>query len=143
MDYPIHGRWKIEVCDQVVVQYFADTWNEEAAIAYIKEFQQQVAPLIKTRWAILSVFEDWQLGLPCIEKHIIAHCLWFQQNGCEKDCHVYSTNKFKEMQLDKLVPEGDSGYEKRLFTHSQAAIDWLNSQNFSLQQRDSAILLNC
>lgn len=37
----IHSRWKIKVTDKVLMQWFADSWNEEAIIAYVKGFKEQ------------------------------------------------------------------------------------------------------
>ncbi|AGH45186.1 hypothetical protein [Paraglaciecola psychrophila] len=44
--FKVHGDWKIEVCGHVVVQCFSDGWNEEAIIAYIKDFRTQATPFI-------------------------------------------------------------------------------------------------
>jgi|TARA_R110000764_G_scaffold29279_3_gene68746 hypothetical protein len=131
---PIHGRWKIKVEDKVVMQFFADSWNEEAVIAYIKEFKVAVTPLINDDWAIISVFEQWELGIPEIEHHVIEHCQWFKQHGCIKDCHVYSRNRLKSMQLEKMVPTTDVGYERCVFDNVNAAIEWLDSQGFTISQ---------
>ena len=44
-----------------------------------------------------------------------------------KDCHVYSVNKFNEMQLERLVSNNETNDEKRIFATTQEAIDWLIS----------------
>ena len=128
--FHIHGEWKIEVHDNIVIQWFSGCWNEEAAIAYVKEFQAKTTPLKGTNWAIISLFEDWELGVPEIEKHIETHCEWFKANGCIKDCHIYSPSAAKEMQLERLIPHTDAFYERQVFTHNEDAVSWLASHGF-------------
>jgi hypothetical protein len=131
--FNIHGDWKIEVCGNVVVQCFSDGWNEEAIIAYIKDFRAKAAPLVGKEWALLSVFEDWELGVPEIAKHVEEHCTWFLANGCIKDCHVYTTNATKEMHLERLLPPTDEYYERQIFTHAEMAVAWLASCGFVIE----------
>jgi len=131
---PVHGRWKIKVADKVVMQWFADSWNEEAVISYIKEFKAAVTPLIDGEWAIISVFEQWQLGVPEIEHHVTELCQWFKQHGCIKDCHVYSRNTLKKMQLEKMIPLTEVGYERCVFNTINEAITWMEAQGFTVSQ---------
>lgn len=128
----IHGRWKIKVTDKVLMQWFADSWNEEAIIAYIKEFKAAAAPLMGSDWAIISIFEQWELGVPEIEQHVVEHCEWFKAQGCIKDCHVYRPSAVKEMQLEKMIPHTQLGYERAVFDNLNDAINWLDAEGFSL-----------
>lgn len=128
--FNIHGEWKIEVCNNVVVQYFSGCWNEEAIIAYVKDFRVNTAPLIGTTWAIISFFDDWELGVPEITAHVEEHCQWFKANGCVKDCHVYSPNAAKEMQLERLIPQTEGAYERQVFSNVNHAVNWLASHGF-------------
>lgn len=130
----IHGRYKIEVDGQVVKMWFADAWNEEAVIAYIKDFKVTVAPLINKNWAIISIFEQWELGVPEMEHHIVELCRWFKENGCTKDCHVYSPNIFKKMQLENIIPTTDATYERCVFENVDEAINWLGTHGFTISQ---------
>lgn len=129
--YSNHGEWKIIVDNNIVFQSFKGSWNEEAVLAYIKEFRQKTFPLSKGKWAILSIFEDWELGTPDIEKHVIEHCEWFKEHGCVKDCHVYSPNVLIEMQLEKMISQTEKSYERRVFSSMQSAISWLAIHNFT------------
>ncbi|AOW77282.1 hypothetical protein A3Q34_10695 [Colwellia sp. PAMC 20917] len=128
--FSIHGEWKIEVCGNVVVQWFSGTWNEEAIIAYVKEFRAKTSPLKGSPWAIVSSFEDWEFGVPAIDKHIEEHCQWFKNNGCSKDCHIYTESAAKEMQLERLIPHTDASYERQVFTNAEDASTWLASHGF-------------
>ncbi|PKH00508.1 hypothetical protein [Paraglaciecola sp. MB-3u-78] len=138
--FEIHGDWKIEVCGNVIVQRFSDGWNEEAIIAYIEDFQAKATPLIGKEWAILSIFEDWELGVPEIAKHVEEHCTWFLANGCIKDCHVYTTNGTKEMHLERLLPPTDEYYERQIFTHAEMAVAWLASCGFVIENSNIMML---
>jgi hypothetical protein len=131
--FRIHGDWKIEVCGNVVVQRFHHGWNEEAVISYVKDFRTKATPLIGKQWAILSIFEYWELGVPEISKHVEEHCKWFQANGCVKDCHVYSPNTIKEMHLERLIPQTDEYYERQVFTYNEMAVKWLASHGFVIE----------
>ncbi|TWX69985.1 hypothetical protein [Colwellia sp. C1TZA3] len=130
----IHGRWKIKVTDKVLMQWFADSWNEEAIIAYVKEFKIAAAPLIGSDWAIISIFEQWELGTPEIEQHVTELCQWFKEQGCIKDCHVYQPSSVKEMQLEKMIPNTGMGYDRCVFDHLNEAMLWLDAEGFTLNQ---------
>jgi hypothetical protein len=138
----IHGSWKIKLVGNVIIQCFSDSWNEEAVLAYIKEFKTKVLPLIGHDWAMVSIFEHWQLGIPEIEQHVIEHCDWFKENGCVKDCHVYSPNFFKKLQLEKIIPTSEVGYERCVFEHLTDAIAWMNTQGFILAEADFLSILD-
>jgi hypothetical protein len=43
--FDIHGDWRIEVHGDIIVQWFSGCWNEEAIIAYVKDFQAKATPL--------------------------------------------------------------------------------------------------
>lgn len=133
--FDIHGDWRIEVHGDVVVQWFSGCWNEEAIIAYVKEFQTMATPLKGKKWAIISLFEDWELGVPEIDKHIEAHCEWFKTNGCIKDCHIYTASAVKEMQLERLIPHTDAFYERQVFSNNEAAATWLANCGFYIDSQ--------
>ncbi len=131
----IHGRWKLEISNNVLMQCFSDSWNEEAVIAYINEFKETTKPLIGQKWAIISIFDEWELGVPAIEKHVIEHVEWFKLAGCVKDCHVYCPNEVKKKQLDKMIPYSDTGYERRIFTGVNDAVVWLEEEGFIISDK--------
>jgi hypothetical protein len=56
----IHSRLKIKVTDKVLMHFFADSWNEEAIIAYVKGFKAAAAHLVGSDWAMISIFEQWE-----------------------------------------------------------------------------------
>jgi len=139
--FSIHGEWKLEVNNNVLLQWFGGSWNEEAIIKYIKEFREKATPLSLNKnnngkWAILSIFEEWELGVPQIEKHVIEHCQWFKDNGCIKDCHVYTPSATKEMQLEHLIPHTEGDYERCVFTSIDEAKNWLAQYGFIINDTD-------
>lgn len=134
--FPVHGQWKIVAGSNYVLQWFEGCWNEEAAIQYTKEYREKTAHLAGTKWAMLSIFEEWELAVPAIEPYIKEHCQRFKDIGCIKDCHVYSPSATKEMQLERLVPQTEGNYERRVFTHLDEAIDWLKSCDFDIEISD-------
>ena len=131
--FDIHGDWKIEVYGDVIVQWFSGCWNEEAIIAYVTEFQTKATPLKGKKWAIISSFEDWELGVPEIDKHIAEHCEWFKINGCIKDCHVYSPSATKGMLLEQLTPQTEGSYERQVFTDIESAVTWLKNCGYEVE----------
>ncbi len=132
----VHGRWKIKVFNNVLIQWFADSWNEEAIIKHVKEFKRAAAPLLGKKWAIISVFEHWELGVPAIESHVSEACEWFKLNGCVKDCHVYTSSASKGMQLEKMIPSSTAGYERRVFENLDGAITWLDDEGFHVNEAE-------
>lgn len=127
-----HGDWKILVKDNYVLQWFSGCWNEEAAIQYCREFSEKTEQLKGTQWAIFSFFDDWELGVPEIEPHVIEHCRLFKENGCIKDCHVYTRTAAKSMQLEKMIPQTEGNYERRVFGETSAAVAWMKSCHFAV-----------
>jgi len=131
--FPVHGQWKIAVSNNYVLQWFGGSWNEEAAIQYTKEYREKTAHLAGTKWAMLSLFEDWELAVPEIEPYIIEHCQRFKDIGCIKDCHVYSHSATKKMQLEQLIPHTEGNYERQVFSHIDEAIAWLKTCHFTIE----------
>jgi len=131
--FPVHGQWKIVVSNHHVIQWFSGCWNEETAIQHTKEYRDKTTHLIGKKWAMLSIFEDWELAVPEIEAHIIEHCQRFKDIGCVKDCHVYTPSATKEMQLEQLTPHSEGNYERQVFTHIDDAIAWLKIYHFDIE----------
>tara|TARA_R110000737_G_scaffold89824_1_gene122281 strand:- start:8339 stop:8782 length:444 start_codon:yes stop_codon:yes gene_type:complete len=131
--FAVHGDWQILVKDNYVLQWFSGCWNEEAAIQYSQEFQDKTQGLKGTQWAIVSFFDDWELGVPEMESHLIEHCQRFKDNGCIKDCHIYSPSVFKSMQLENIVPQSEGTYERRVFVEVADAILWMASCHFTIE----------
>jgi len=134
-----HGHWQLEINHRVLLQSFSGSWNEEAMLLYMQEFKKIAQPLINHDWAILSVFEHWELGVPEIEPHIIEHCRWFIEHGCVKDCHVYSASNSKRQQLEKLIPRKEQNYERQVFIEFEDAKNWLASHGFTLSSNSDFI----
>lgn len=132
----VHGRWKIKVFNNVLIQWFADSWNEEAIIKHVKEFKRAAEPLLGKQWAIISVFEQWELGIPAIESHVTEACEWFKLHGCIRDCHVYTPSSLKEMQLEKMIPRSEANYKLCVFDNIETAIAWLEDEGFHLNEKE-------
>ena len=139
--FSVHGHWRILVKNNYVLQWFRGCWNIEAALQYKNEFKDKTAHLTGTKWAIVSFFDDWELGVPEIESHLHDHCERFSANGCVKDCHVYSPNAVKNMQLEKIVPQSECTYERRVFSNAKDATIWMKSCGFNIDI--SHFLDNC
>ncbi len=128
----VHGDWRILVKENYVIQWFSGCWNEEAAIQYCQELKKKTEHLSETQWAIISFFDDWELGVPEIESHVIEHCQLFKKNGCIKDCHVYAPAAVKSMQLENIVPQSDGDYERQVFIDTENAVSWLTENHFKV-----------
>lgn len=134
--FSVHGDWRILVKDNYVLQWFSGCWNEEAAIKYAREFRDKTEHLKGTQWAIISFFDDWNLGVPEMESHLIEHCQRFKDNGCIKDCHIYTPAVLKSMQLESIVPQSEGNYERRVFVEAADAITWMKTCGFSVETND-------
>jgi hypothetical protein len=131
--FSVHGDWRILVIDNYVLQWFSGTWNEEAAIQYSQQFKEKTAHLNGSQWAIFSLFDEWELGVPEMESHLIAHCQAFKDNGCVKDCHIYTPSVWKKMLLENIVPQSEGKYERRVFSNADDALHWMNICGFSIE----------
>jgi hypothetical protein len=137
--FSVHGSWKIVVKDNYVLQWFGGCWNEEAAVKYCREFKEKTAHLNGTEWAIVSFFNEWELGVPEIEPHVVEHCRLFKEHGCVKDCHVYTRSAAKSMQLENIVPHTEGNYERRVFDQIDEAISWMKACDFFIKIDDFLI----
>lgn len=140
--FTVHGQWKILASDNYVLQWFSGCWNEEAAKQYTLEYREKTEHLIGKQWAMLSIFEEWELGVPEIEPYIFEHCQRFKDIGCIKDCHVYSPSATKEMQLEHLVPQTEGNYERQVFSHIDDAVSWLKHHHFNIDLTDFLASIN-
>ena len=131
--FSVHGEWKILVKDNYVLQRFSGCWNEEAIIQYSRDFIEKTEHLNGTEWAIISFFDEWELGVPGIEAHTIEHCRLFKENGCIKDCHIYTRTAAKSMQLENMTPHTEGNYERRVFGEIDEAITWMKECNFTVE----------
>jgi hypothetical protein len=134
--FSVHGDWKILVKDNYVLQWFSGCWNEEAAVQYSQEFKEKTAMLVGTQWAIISFFDEWDLGVPEIEPHIVEHCRLFKANGCIKDCHIYTPAAAKSMQLENMIPQSEGDYERQVFIGAEEAVAWMRGFNFKVEIND-------
>ena len=126
-------RWQFEVNNKVLIQSFFGSWNEQAMLAYIPEFRKTVAPLVaQGNWAILSLFERWDLGTADIVPHVEQHCRWFIERGVSHDCHVYPKDLVKNDQLERMIPVSENSYHRQVFTEIAQAKAWLASNGFKL-----------
>jgi hypothetical protein len=128
----VHGHWEIKVTNNVLMQKMYDSWNEEGIVAYIREFKLAAKPLIGENWAIVSIFEDWELAVPEVENHIRELSAWFIENGCTRDCHVYTPSALKSAQLEKAIPVAQDVYQRRVFADYEQALSWLNEESFTI-----------
>jgi hypothetical protein len=134
--FAVHGEWKCLVKKNYVLQWFSGCWNEEAAIEYCQEFRAKTEHLKGTEWAIVSFFDEWELGVPEIEPHLIEHCQRFKDNGCIKDCHIYTPSVWKSMQLESIVPQSEGNYERQVFTEAAKAVEWMEECHFNVEIDD-------
>jgi hypothetical protein len=134
--FSVHGGWEILVKGNYVLQWFSGCWNEEAAIQYCREFKEKTTHLKGTQWAIISFFDDWELGVPEIEPHVVEHCRLFKENGCIKDSHVYTITAAKNMQLENITPHTEGNYERRVFSDVTDAIAWMKECSFNIEADD-------
>jgi hypothetical protein len=131
--FAVHGEWMILVKNNYVLQWFSGCWNEEAAIDYIQEFREKTEHFKGTQWAIISLFDDWELGVPGMESHLIEHCQRFKDNGCIKDCHIYTPSTWKNMQLESIVPQSEGNYERQVFSEILKAVEWMKECHFNVE----------
>jgi hypothetical protein len=82
-----------------------------------------------------SFFDEWELGVPEMESYLIEHCQRFKDNGCIRDCHIYTPSEWKKMQLENIVPQSEGDYERRVFVEEGEAIAWMKMNEFSIETK--------
>lgn len=125
-----HGEYDITVEGSVLIARLKGSWNEEAAIAFERDFMAAAKPLMHSHWGHLVYLDDWNLAVPEIGPVIERLVGWCIEAGLKRSAQVYSPSMLKRYQLDLMVVEELGDFKRRVFAEDTAAIQWLAEEGF-------------
>jgi len=130
-----HGSFHLWVDNQVLLGRISGAWNEEEGWLYFKKIKEITKPIIHKPWAMILYLNDWELTTPETEQASRALVNWTWQHKLARVAEVYDASIVKQLQIDRLVKEGPSGFKRRQFSNETEAFAWLDSQGYPLELR--------
>ncbi|MDM7861630.1 hypothetical protein QTP81_13600 [Alteromonas sp. ASW11-36] len=127
-----HGEYDIKRSGNVLYVNLRGGWNEEAAIAYAKDIEQSIKPLINRPWAIISNLSDWELFTPECFPIISQLVIQAIQSGLCKEAIVSQPNSVK-LQPFKLPKDAFPTFQRRFFPGLLEAKSWLMEEGFEFE----------
>ncbi|WP_214000609.1 hypothetical protein [Arsukibacterium sp.] len=109
------------------------SWSRFTAEDYTSQFKALAMPLIGEDWAHLVYLDNWQLGAPDIEPVVQDLVRWCLQSGLRYTAQVYCPNMVKQYQLNRMIIDSTSLFEKRVYPDQQDAFAWLASLGYHSQ----------
>lgn len=116
---------------QVILAKATGSWNRFTAEDYASQFKALAMPLCGEHWAHIVYLDSWQLGAPAIEPVVQELVSWCLANGLRYAAHVYCPSMVKQYQLNRMVIDSNSTFEKRVYPNQQAAFCWLADLGFT------------
>ncbi len=118
---------------RIILANASGSWNRFTAEDYASQFKALAMPLAGEDWAHIAYLDNWQLGAPEIEPIIKDLMRWGLNNDLRYTALVYCPNMVKQYQLDRMIIESNSIFEKRVYPNQQDALAWLAGLGFGSQ----------
>lgn len=119
--------------NRIILAKANGSWSRFTAEDYASQFKALAMPLAGEDWAHIVYLDNWQLGAPEIEPVVKDLVSWCLQNGLRFTAQVYCPNMVKQYQLDRMIIDSTSQFEKRVYPNQQDAFAWLESLGFGSQ----------
>jgi len=126
-------KFTIWLDNNVLIAMVKGSWTEQDAKDYARDFKASATPLTGSDWAHIVYLDNWQLGAPEIEPVVKDLVSWCLQNSLRYTAQVYCPNMVKQYQLDRMIIDNSSQFEKRVYPNQQDAFAWLESLGFGSQ----------
>lgn len=123
-----HGRYKIELTQQVITVHFYGTWNVETSRNMCRDFFKSAYKICAEPWACLVNLSQWELGGPDVWEPIIEVNHWCAKNNQMHEAVVcnYSIQKYILQELQTYLPNTESNF----FNNVEAAVNWLQNNGY-------------
>lgn len=131
-----HGRYQIDVHDQMVLFTVSGAWNVPTFQSFCRDLKNTVLEFEGLPWAIVTDMRAWELGPPDIFEEVNLLIPWLDSHHLKFEAIVVSNNVYKGItaRLRNDIPSGEetnspnSNYETRFFLDHNEAVDWCESQ---------------
>jgi hypothetical protein len=125
-----HGRFNLSVSNNILIARLSDSWNKECAEDFSINFKIKASSLLGEPWGHLVFLDNWDLGVPEMLPIITDLVTWCIENGLEKSAQVYNDSMIKKYSIDQMVVKQKGGFERRIFTEPDIALNWLSQYGF-------------
>jgi hypothetical protein len=129
-----HGEFKLHISNNILIARLTGSWNQECAENFSEEFTTKIHSMNNLKWGHLVFLDNFELSVPEVLPIISDLVIFCINNGLERAAQVYSQSRIKKMHIDTMVVEKHGNFERRIFTDQDEAIQWLNSNDFTLAQ---------
>lgn len=129
----IHGCWDIQLLEpiDIVLIKRANAWNEEAALQYAEEFEQQIEPLAGRKWASVGYAVDYGLGVPEMDEVIKKVYQGMVEKGCVCQTTVIKS-ALGAQHLSRMASISSDVYQLKFVQSPEQAIDFIKTLGFEL-----------
>lgn len=124
-----HGEYSLHLKGNILVSHAYGAWNKETALAYVKDAEKIIAPVVHKKWAVLTHISEWELNTPdvdIIHIKIIESCidLGLRREAVINDSGLIKMEQFKKSDSSK------GGFQRKFFELQSDGLAWLNSEGF-------------
>jgi hypothetical protein len=129
-----HLEYNIDVDAQnrIVYEKIFGVWKVHTAEAYVRDFEQEVEPVLDRPWAKLVDLSNWKAGYPEIVAIIGRHLAW-----CRKHNMVWSVNIIRNpstfKQLHKMFGKGGTRDLSVTFRTREEGEAFLRERGFTVK----------
>lgn len=127
-----HGHFTLWRENQLIVAKVYGAWSMDTAQDYATQLKDLALSMNGQPWARVVFLDQWQLGTPDFEKVMKDLMSWCVSHQLKYTAYVFQPSHLREHQLDKVINQASDTSQKKMFTHQQDALDWLNSVGFAL-----------
>ncbi len=127
-----HGDFELTLVGNVIVFQAYGAWNRETALSFVDKVTLVAAPIVGSDWAMLSIISDWELSTPDCNPIIRQVVESGVQKGLQCEAIVNDQGVIKMEQFHLSAPTS-ANLRRKEFKTKQAAIAWLSSQGFPLE----------
>lgn len=128
-----HGNWDIQLLESVNIILIkrSGAWNKEAALQYVEDFNQLVAPIIGKKWACVGYAVDYGLGVPEMDDIIKELYQDMVKNGCVCQTTIIKS-ELGAQHLARMASISSDVYQLKFVHSAEQAIDFVKTLGFEL-----------
>ncbi len=129
-----HLEYTIDVNreSRIVYEKIFGVWRPSTAESFIKDHEEEIAPLIKKPWARLCNLTNWKTAYPEVIDIIGKHNAWCRAHNMAWSVNII-TNPVTYGQLQRMFAKGGTKDISRTFRTRQEGDQFLLEQGFHLQ----------
>ncbi|WP_296046774.1 hypothetical protein [uncultured Alteromonas sp.] len=125
-------NYSIQCEKRVALVHIRGSWSESTTRRFVRDFKQQITPLLCGNWAQIVFFDDWQFSSPDNEQAITDLLNWSIVNGLTHSARIFKADPLKSYQLNRMMHENDYSMNIRHFHCEKEGGEWLAKHGFQV-----------